>query len=73
MAAPGGSAAAGQLQLPHMAAGPGGAGQVSCVWVSVGVIVCVCVHERESVGVCTRECGVAGGAGQVILCVCLCV
>ena len=35
MAAPGGSAPAGQLQLPHMAAGPGGAGQVSClsVWV----------------------------------------
>ena len=69
MAAPGGSAAAGQLQLPHMAAGPGGAGQVSCVWVSVGVIVCVCVHERESGGVCLRECGVAGGAGRVILCV----
>ena len=50
MAAPGGSAAAGQLQLPHMAAGPGGAGQVS-----VGVIVCVCVHERERVWVCARE------------------
>ena len=55
MAAPGGSAAAGQLQLPHMAAGPGGAGQVCCVWVSVGVTVCVCMHERERVWVCAQE------------------